>query len=223
MASCDSPYTSFRHDERPQLGRQLVDRTRDPFERIGRLGLRRGLAPRAARPAGSNVSSIGSVALPAPLADVGRGGVGRDPVHPRRELGLAAELPDAPPGPQVSVLHHVARVLLVPRQAARQGEGVDEGAAHQLVERSSVTALGGADQLGLFHWLPFRGGSAPTCPPAERLRRARRAGPHAVDSRASRLGSITRVSLCTVWRRSQRQYFFISIRSRSFTLLFMVM
>src|SRR4029077_20074134 len=85
-------------------------------------------------------------------------------------------------------LHHVARILLVPRQAARQGEGVDEGAAHQLVERSSVTPLGGPDQLGLFHWLPFRGGSALTCPPAERLRRARRAGPAFVgDSLASLL------------------------------------
>ena len=32
-----------------------------------------------------------------------------------------------------------------------------------------------------------------------------------------------RVSLCTVWVRSQRQYFFISMRSRSFTLFLVVM
>ena len=170
MASCDSPYTSFNTTSDRSLGGSSSSAARDPFERIGRLGLRRGLdlGPRVGG-LERLVEGLGSV--PAPLADVRRGGVGRDPVHPRRELGLAAELPDAPPGPQVSVLHHVARILLVPRQAARQREGVDEGAAHQLVERSSVTALGGADQLGLFHWLPFRGGSALTCPPAERLRR----------------------------------------------------
>ena len=32
-----------------------------------------------------------------------------------------------------------------------------------------------------------------------------------------------RVSLWTVWVRSHRQYFFISMRSRSFTLFFVVM
>ena len=119
MASWDSPYTSFNTTSDRELGRQLVDRTGDPLERIGRLGLRRGLhlGPRVGGLEGL-VDRFGPV--PAPLADVGRGGVGRDPVHPRRELGLAAELPDAPPGPQVGVLHHVACILLVPRQAARQ-------------------------------------------------------------------------------------------------------
>ena len=53
------------------------------------------------------------------------------------------------PGPQVGVLHHVARVLLVAREATRERERVDEGAPHQLVERLPVAASSGADQLGL--------------------------------------------------------------------------
>ncbi len=95
--------------------------------------------------------------VPLALPDVRGRGVRGDAVHPRRELRLAAELPDRPPSSQVRLLHHVARVLLVPREAARERKGVDEGAAHQLVERISVAALCGADQLGFVHRLPFRG------------------------------------------------------------------
>ena len=87
--------------------------------------------------------------MPAPLLHERRRGVGRDAVHPRRELRLAAELPDALPGPQVCLLHHVARVLLVAGETARERERVDEGVPHQLVERLSVAAASGADQLGL--------------------------------------------------------------------------
>ena len=63
--------------------------------------------------------------------------------------GLAAELPDASPSPQIGVLHHVAPVLLVAREAASERERVDEGAPDELVERSPVARLRGADQLGL--------------------------------------------------------------------------
>ena len=74
---------------------------------------------------------------------------GGDAVQPGREGRVAAELPDALPGPEVCLLHHVARVLLVAGEPTRERERVDEGAPHQFVERLAVTAAGGPDQLGL--------------------------------------------------------------------------
>ena len=110
----------------------------------------------ALRVGGIEALGEGFGALTASLVDVGRRGVRGDAVEPSREGGVAAELPDALPGPQVRLLHHVARILLVARETTRQREGVDESAAHQFVERLSITAAGGAEQLGFVQRvLPF--------------------------------------------------------------------
>ena len=77
----------------------------------------------------------------------------------------------------------------------------------QLVECLPVTVASGGDQVGHVLWhRAFR--------PRPRVRLR--------DDRA-RARRCYRVSLCTVWVRSQRQYFFISMRSRSFTLFLVVM
>src|SRR4051794_15505769 len=94
--------------------------------------------------------------MTAALAHVRRGGVRGDPVEPRRELGLAAELPDPLPSPQVCVLGHVARVLLVAGEPVRKREGVSVRQPDQLLERQPVTALGGCDQLTIVHMLSVR-------------------------------------------------------------------
>ena len=100
---------------------------------------------------GLEVVGEGFRAMAAPALDVARGRVRGDPVEPGGKGRVAAELPDALPGPEVSLLHHVARVLLVAGETTRERERVDEGAPHQLVERLAVAATGGTDQLGLVH------------------------------------------------------------------------
>src|SRR5207248_9792712 len=81
-------------------------------------------------------------------AQRGRRAVGRDAVQPGGELGLLPEPPQALVGPQVGVLYHVARVLLVAREAVRQRVGVGVRRPDQLIEGRPVTRLGGGDQIG---------------------------------------------------------------------------
>src|SRR5256885_2060624 len=69
----------------------------------------------------------------------------------RCNLTLAAASvnpPQAVVGPQVGVLYHVARVLLVAREAVRQRVGVGVRRPDQLIEGRPVTRLGGGDQIG---------------------------------------------------------------------------
>src|SRR5947208_6541303 len=118
--------------------------------------------------------------MTATALDIARGGVGGDAVEPGGKRRVAAELSDALPGPQVCVLHHVARVLLVAGEATRECERVDEGASHQLVERPAVTATGGANQLGLVQpdlLMPSRFDPAP---PGKVTRRAAPSGSHPI-------------------------------------------
>src|SRR5207248_4348802 len=112
-----------------------------------------------------------------------------------RELGLLAEALEALEGPQIRLLHHVSRVFLVSGEPVGEGVHVGVRRPHQLLEGSAVTRLGGGHQLCLVH--AFLG------PESGRRR--------------------YRVSRCSVCLWSQRQYFFIWIRSRSFCLFFMVM
>src|SRR4051794_37692927 len=106
--------------------------------------------------------------MTAALAHVRRGGVRGDPVEPRRELGLAAELPDPLPSPQVCVLGHVARVLLVTGEPVSERESVSVGPADQFLERRPITALGGLDQLTIVHMLSVRAPRAAGSVPQER-------------------------------------------------------
>src|SRR5438552_2230975 len=53
------------------------------------------------------------VAVPGALGEERGGAVGGDPVHPRRELSVAAEPLQSPISPEIGLLHHVARILLV--------------------------------------------------------------------------------------------------------------
>ena len=148
IASCDIPYTSFNTTTLRSFAGSSSSAVCDAVERLGRLrALRDHLL-------GAGVDGLEVVverdrALAAPALQVARGGVRGDPVEPRGEGRVAAELPDALPGPEVCLLHHVARVLLVAGEAPRERERVDESAPHQLVERLSVATTGGADQLGL--------------------------------------------------------------------------
>ena len=87
-----------------------------------------------------------------PAAEVGRRAVGRDAVQPRRELRVAAEAPEPSVGPEVRLLHHVPRILLVTGQAVGERVGVRVGRANQLVERLPVAVLGGGDQVGHVLW-----------------------------------------------------------------------
>ena len=106
----------------------------------------------------SSRSSIGSHVvverlgpLAAALPGVGGRRVRGDPVHPRRELRFAAEAPDPSPGSEIGVLGHVPCVLLVTGEPTGQGERVDVGLAHQLVECFPIALLGGPDQLTVVH------------------------------------------------------------------------
>ena len=54
--------------------------------------------------------------------------------------------PEALPGPEVGLLHHVACVLLVGRETDRERVRVDVGPADQLVERRAITVACGGDQ-----------------------------------------------------------------------------
>ena len=116
------------HDDGPQPGRQAGE---------GLAAAGRGASAASARASGSSsgrlvdrrASSVSSSwRCRAPPAEVGGRAVGRDPVQPRRELGVAAEALEAPVGPEVGLLHHVARVLLVPGEPVGQGVGVGVGA-----------------------------------------------------------------------------------------------
>ena len=97
-----------------------------------------------------DVGLVGELLVPvlgAP-AEVGRRAVRRDPVEPRRELGVTAETLEALVGPQVRVLSHVVCVLLVTGEPIGEGVRVGEGLAHERVERRSITLSGPGDQIG---------------------------------------------------------------------------
>src|SRR3954452_7845185 len=106
-------------------------------------------------------------------------------------------------------MHDVPPVLFVAREAASEGERVDEGPPNELIERFPVAGLGGADQLRLVQQGSSRGNAA--------LRPVRAGKGYACGAARTRMHR--RGSLWAVWRLSQRQYFFISMRSRSFTRL----
>ena len=96
-----------------------------------------GWAPRRAIDRVVDVVETGRAPAATPLDERVRR-VGRDPVQPRRERGVPTEPVDALPGSEVGLLHHVARILLVPGQPDGEGVGVDVRAAHELVERRLV-------------------------------------------------------------------------------------
>jgi len=87
-----------------------------------------------------------------PATGVGGRGVGRDAVHPRRELRVAAEALQALPGPEVRVLHHVPCILLVTGEPERERERLCVRRANQLVESRSVPVASGGDQVGHVLW-----------------------------------------------------------------------
>ena len=127
---------------------------------------------------------------------------------------VAAETADALPRPEVRLLHHVACVLLVRGQPQREVVGVEVRPADELLERPA-----GRRALAAAITVPpgLRGSvsavdQSPLSAPADRG-----------SARGTTRDLAQRVSLCTVCLRSQRQYFFISMRSRSFTLDFLVM
>src|SRR2546423_4925460 len=131
----------------PQLGRELRHGVGEPLVERRRLGAGLGVGE------GTVVNDLGALIVErvgpvaaAPLSHRGRG-VGRDPVQPRRELRVAAEPAYRLPGAEVGLLHHVARILLVPGQP--EGERVRRGVglADQFLERLLVTVAGGGDQL----------------------------------------------------------------------------
>ena len=74
------------------------------------------------------------------------------------------------PGPEVGVLHHVARVLLVAGEATRERERVDEGAPHQLVERLPVAASAAPISSASSNRILLLGYGASTRRTPERLR-----------------------------------------------------
>ena len=153
MSSCESPYTFLQQDFdtwRSFLIGAGFHRLRDAFEGLGRLGRRTGQGLEAFLDRlGVVVERLG--ALAAALPGVGGSGVGGDPVHPRRELRFATEAPDAAPGPEIGVLGHVPCVLLVTGEPIGQGERVDVGLAHQLVECFPIALLGGPNQFTVVH------------------------------------------------------------------------
>src|SRR5262249_10795765 len=196
----------LEYHDAPQLGWQRGDGARQLLEPDGRLDRRLRLRLEGGVDRLLDVLE-GLGPAPAPLLHERGGGVGRDAVHPGGELRVAAEALDALPGPEIGLLDHVACVLRVGRHPHCDGAVVDVGAPHKSVERRSVAGSRGIDQpvdLGpqLCGWI--RGHSDP-------CRRCR----------VTRPGY--RVSLWSVWRRSQRQYFFISMRSRSLVRFFIVM
>jgi hypothetical protein len=135
-----------QQDDGPQLRGQLVEGALEPVTQVRRLGpgQRVAIAPRLhrARLLGELV-----VAVAAPLGEVGVRAVRGDPIEPRGELRVAAEPAYGLPGAEVSLLHHVARVLLVTGEPEGQRVRGDVGLADQFLERLLVTVAGGGDQL----------------------------------------------------------------------------
>src|SRR5438132_13251756 len=131
----------------PQLGRELRHGLGGPVVERRRLGAGLGVGERTVVYdfGALIVERVGPVAA-APLGHRGRS-VGRDPVQPRGELRVAAEAAYGLPGAEVSLLHHVARVLLVAGEPEGQRVRGDVGLADQLLERLLVTVAGGGDQL----------------------------------------------------------------------------
>jgi hypothetical protein len=119
--------------------------------KVGRVGAERRVDVRALvrqrRVLGELV-----VTVAAALPEVRRRAVRGDPVHPGRELGVPPEPLQAPVGPQVRILHHVARVLLVADEPEGERVRVCVRCPHQLVEGPLVTVACGDDQLGHFCW-----------------------------------------------------------------------
>jgi hypothetical protein len=142
---CNRTVDVLQDDDGAQLRRELLHGSGELSHPYGRLGRRLGLGvERRLDRLVDRVERLG--ATPAPLLHQRGGGVGRDAVHPRRELGVPSELSDALPGSEIRLLHHVSRVLLVGRQPHGERVGVDVGAAHQLVERGPVAAASRVDQ-----------------------------------------------------------------------------
>src|SRR5262249_41808792 len=134
------------HDDGPQPGRQLGDGRLDGGPQIGRHGPVEGVGGRR------QVGRLGGdferlVPVPTPTPDVRRGAVGRDAVQPRRDPGLPTEAVDAAVGPQIRLLHHVPRILLVARQPVRQGVRVVVRGPDQDLEGATITAAGGGHDL----------------------------------------------------------------------------
>ena len=119
IASCDKPYTSFKTTTLRSLAGSSSSASRDAVEGLGRLG---ALGDQLLGPGvdGLEIVVEGLGPLAAPALDVARGRVRGDAVEPRGEGRVAAELPDALPGSEVCLLHHVARVLLVAGEATRR-------------------------------------------------------------------------------------------------------
>src|SRR2546423_1057837 len=133
----------------PQLGRELGHGLGEPLMERRRLGDGLGVGERTVVYdfRALVVERVGPVAA-APLGHRGRG-VGRDAVEPRGELRVATELPYGLPGAEVSLLHHVACILLVTGEPEGQRVRGDVRLADQLLERLLVTVAGGGDQLVL--------------------------------------------------------------------------
>src|SRR5439155_17749062 len=162
------------------------------------------------------VERVGPVAA-APLGHRGRR-VGRDPVQPRGELRVAAEAAYGLPGAEVGLLHHVARILLVPGEPEGKGVGRDVGLADQFLERLLVTVAGGGDQLLLAQR------ASPVVSIPLRLRDGGQRYAAAVRPSVMAAARIRqRVSRWRVCCFSQRQYFLMARRSRSFCLFLTVM
>ena len=131
----------------PQLGRELGHGLGEPLVERRRLGAGLGVGE------GTVVHDLRALIVervgPGAAAALGhRGrGVGRDPVQPRGELRVAAEAAYGLPGAEVSLLHHVARVLLVPGEPEGQRVRGDVGLADQFLKRLLVAVAGGGDQL----------------------------------------------------------------------------
>ena len=71
-----------------------------------------------------------------------RGGTVRcDPVHPRRELRIVAELRQRTVGPDIGVLNNVAGVVCVSGEPQRKGVGVCIGQFDDAVERLPISGL----------------------------------------------------------------------------------
>ena len=78
--------------------------------------------------------------------------VGRDPVHPGGEAGVAPEALQALEGPEVGVLGDVSGVVLVPGEPVGQRVDLCLAEADQLGEGIDVAGLGPFHEGSLFRW-----------------------------------------------------------------------
>ena len=212
----------LEHHEHPQLGRQLLERARELGQQRRRLGRFLGLGVDAGldrvvdgvERVGRDCGVDASPSVYAAFAVIRYSHV-VNCASPRKRL-------EALPGSEVGLLHHVACVLLVGRESQRERVGVDVGPAHQFVERRSIPIAWRRGPAGRARRAPC-GSSFVVISDSRGRRGVTDQYPGGQADRAPDGGADQRVSLWRVCRRSKRQYFFISIRSRSFVLFFIVM